>query len=129
MKTFGLTYEVNQLTPIIMKEFKFTKSISKLIAKRLYELARDIRWLKHNVDIGDEQFNRLNELVAEANDLAEELGTTIIHASAKAGYGFILVLPSGNSNNIEGLGWEIYRWKQYFVDKKKTIDMNGLSWS
>lgn len=114
-----------------MEEFKFTNSIAKLIAKRLYELARDISHIKREAKNGrldEDKFDRLNKLVSEVNILAEELGTTIIHGSSDTGYGVILVLPSGKSNNKENLGWKINRWKQYFIDQKRTIDMDGLGW-
>lgn len=131
MKTFGLAYETEQLTPIIMEEFGYSLSIAKLIARRLYELARDICNLKKDANksrLDGEKFDRLEKLVNESNLLAEELGAVIIHSPPDAGYGFILVLPSGKSNNPKSPGWEVYRWRQYFIDEKKTIDMNGLSW-
>lgn len=131
MKLFGLKYETENLTPIIMEEFGFAESIARVIAQRLYELGRDIHKLKVDVQkdrATSEDVARLTELVKESNALSKDLGTTIIHVSSKDPCGFILVLPSGKSNDKDGLGWEINRWKQYFVDIKNTVDMDGLSW-
>jgi hypothetical protein len=127
----GLVYESDILTPIISEEFCFPESVSRLVAERLYELARDISHFKNEIIKGtmnDDKHRRFEAKVKESNILAEDLKIQIIHAPRESGYGFIIVLPSGKTNNPENLGWEVYQWKQKFIDIKNTVDMDGLSW-